>query len=88
PSTGSARLFGARGGTSEIEELEIADRYTRVPDTVPSGAPFNIAQLWNRFATGIKETEDVEPNFETAVKRHTLLEAIQTSSDTGRAQKL
>ena len=88
PSTGSARLFGARGGTSEIEELEIADRYTFVPDTVPSGPSFNIAQLWNRFATGIEKTEDVEPNFETAVKRHRLLEAIQASSDTGRAQKL
>ena len=87
PSTESARLFGARGGTSEIEELEIASSYTLVPDAVPDGAPFNIAQLWNRFAVGIQGADAVEPNFDTAVQRHRLLEAIQISSDTGRVQK-
>ena len=87
PSTESARLFGARGGTSEIEELEIASSYTLVPDAVPDGAPFNIAQLWNRFAVGIQRADAVEPNFDTAVQRHRLLEAIQISSDTGRVQK-
>ena len=88
PSTEFAKLYGARGASSEMEEIVISDRYTFVPDTVPDGAPFNIAQLWNRFATGIENTEDVEPNFDTAVQRHRLLEAIQKSSDTGRAQKL
>lgn len=87
PSTESARLFGARGGTSEIEEIEIASSYTLIPATVPDGAPFNIAQLWSRFAAGIQKADDVEPNFDTAVQRHRLLEAIQISSDTGRSQK-
>ena len=58
-----------------------------VPDAVPDGAPFNIAQLWNRFAVGIQRADAVEPNFDTAVQRHRLLEAIQISSDTGRVQK-
>ncbi len=87
PSTESAKLFGARGGTTEIEELEIASSYTLVPDAVPDGAPFNIAQLWNRFAVGIQGADAVEPNFDTAVQRHRLLEAIQISSDTGSSQK-
>ena len=87
PSTESARLFGARGGTSQIEELEIPSSYTLIPATVPDGAPFNIAQLWNRFAVGIQGADDVEPNFETAVQRHRLLEAIQISSDTGISQR-
>ncbi|HCH10232.1 MAG TPA: hypothetical protein DEW32_13675 [Dehalococcoidia bacterium] len=71
---------------SELEDIEIPARHTWVPDSVPQGAPFNIAQLWSRFADAIRSGERVEPDFDTAVQRHKLLDAILRSSDTGQAQ--
>ncbi len=86
PSTNGARLQGGRGDVSELEDIEIPARHTWVPDSVPQGAPFNIAQLWSRFADAIRSGERIEPDFDTAVQRHKLLDAILRSSDTGQAQ--
>ena len=71
---------------SELEDIEIPARHIWVPDSVPQGAPFNIAQLWSRFADAIRSGERIEPDFDTAVQRHKLLDAILRSSDTGQAQ--
>jgi predicted dehydrogenase len=86
PSTSGARLQGGKGDVSELEDIEIPARHTWVPDSVPLGAPFNIAQLWSRFADAIRSGERIEPDFDTAVQRHKLLDAILRSSDTGQAQ--
>jgi len=88
PSTGSSKLWGGQPNGTDLVELEVPETYTKVPSSVPSGAPFNIAQLWDRFAEGIKTNTEVEPNFSTALTRHKLLDAIQKSSDTGITQKL
>ena len=86
PSTSGARLQGGKGDVSELEDMEIPARHTWVPDSVPQGPPFNIAQLWSRFADAIRSGERIEPDFDTAVQRHKLLDAILRSSDTGQAQ--
>jgi predicted dehydrogenase len=57
-----------------------------VPPTVPSGLPFNVAQLYRGMAEGIREGKSVSPDFDAAVKRHHLLDAIQKASDTGIPQ--
>ena len=88
PSTGSSKLWGGQPNGTDLVELEVPETYTKVPSSVPSGAPFNIAQLWDRFAEGIKTNTEVEPNFSTALTRHKLLDAIQKSSDTGITQKV
>ena len=38
--------------------------------------PFNIAQLYLRTADGIREGKTVSPDFDMAVKRHQLLDAV------------
>lgn len=45
--------------------------------------PFNVAQLYMQLAEGIREAKSVSPDFDVAVKRHQLLDAIQKASDTG-----
>jgi predicted dehydrogenase len=41
-----------------------------------------------RMAEGIREGKSASPDFDVAVKRHQLLDAIQKASDTGIRQIL
>ena len=88
PHLRSIRLLGGKEGDSELKELPIPERHTWVPESVPQGAPFNVAQMWSRFGRAIRSGEPVEPDFDAAVSRHRLLDAIQRASDTGQSQRL
>ena len=87
-SIGGVRLQGGKGDGSALEEIPIPPHHTWVPESVPQGPPLNIAQLWGRFAKAIRSGERAEPDFDTAVTRHELLDAIQRASDTGQSQTL
>ena len=76
---------GAQAG-KPLADLSIPERYRWVPPAVPAGLPFNVAQLYMRMAEGIREGKSVSPDFDLAVKRHQLLDAIQKASDTGIRQ--
>jgi predicted dehydrogenase len=67
-----------RGSSREPDTGELSS----VPPAVPAGLSFNVAQLYMRMAEGIRE-KPVSPDFDVAVKRHQLLDAIQNASDTG-----
>jgi predicted dehydrogenase len=54
----------------------------------PGRSSFHIAQLYMRMAEGIREGKSVSPEFDVAVERHRLLDAIQKASDTGIRQIL
>ena len=81
-------LMGGRSGESGLEEIPIPQHLRWVPESVPPGPAFDVAQMWSRFADGIRDDVKVEPDFDAAVERHRLLEAIQRASDTGRRQSL
>jgi predicted dehydrogenase len=51
---------------------------------VPPGEPFNVARMYQSFAQAIRTGQRAEPDFATAVRRHTLVEAVQAASDQGR----
>jgi len=78
---------GAQAG-KPLADLSIPESYRWVPPAVPAGLPFNVAQLYRRMAEGIREGKSVSPDFDLAVKRHQLLDAIQKASDTGIRQNL
>ena len=82
------KLLGTKGNGSALEELPIPARLTWVPAGVPKGPPFNVAQMWSRFADAIRNDDRAEPDFDSAVTRHKLLDAIQRASDTGQRQQL
>jgi predicted dehydrogenase len=44
--------------------------------------------MYVRFAQAIQTGNDCEPNFETAVQLHQLIDAIKQASDSGREVKL
>ena len=85
---GGLRLLGGKGSDSMLQELPIPDHLTWVPEAVPQGPPFNVGQMWSRFADAIRNDIQVDPDFDTAVTRHKLLDAIQRASDTGQRQML
>ena len=80
--------FTVRGSQAgnPLADLSIPESYRWVPPAVPAGLPFNFAQLYRRMAEGIRKGESVSPDFDVAVKRHQLLDAIQKASDTGSRQ--
>ena len=77
------RLQGRRGQGDALEELPVPDRLTWVPGEVPQGEPFNVAQLYHRLGEAVLGTGNAQPDFDLAVKRHRLVDAIQRSSDQG-----
>jgi predicted dehydrogenase len=81
-------LRGGKDGDAALNELPIPSHHKWVPDSVPQGPPFNVAQMWSRFAEAIRSGNRAEPDFDTAVTRHRLLEAIQRASDTGQRQSV
>lgn len=59
------------------------DRLTWISGEVPKGPPFNVAQMYHRLGEAIREGRETQPNFDLAVQRHRLLDAMQRSSDQG-----
>ena len=82
------RIRRGKADESGLTELTVPERLTWVPESVPQGPPFNVAQMWRRFGEAIRSGERAEPDFDTAVTRHRLLDAIHHASDTGRRQSL
>ena len=82
------QLRGGLSQDSELIEMPIPERLTWVPAEVPQGAPFNVAQMYRRLGRAILEDRGVEPDFDLAVQRHRLLDAIQRSSDQGKRQSV
>jgi predicted dehydrogenase len=86
-NSGPNRLVGARG-KEPLTALEPPDRFTLVSETAPAGAPRNVAQAYARLGVAIATGERFEPDFAHAVKRHTLIEAIERSSAEGRSVRV
>ncbi|MGG1662475.1 Gfo/Idh/MocA family protein [Brevibacillus sp. NRS-1366] len=74
--------------STSLAELSIPDQYRWVPDTIPGGPTFNVAQALEKFGVDILEGTHYVPNFEDAVKLHVLLDLIQKAADTGERQVL
>ena len=79
-------LMGGKGKSEALDEIDIPERLTWIPKDIGQGPQFNVAQMWRKFGESVKSGTAIEPDFDTAVIRHNLLEAIQLSSDTGVKQ--
>ena len=82
------RLLGARDGEPVLEELPVPDSLAWVPADVPDGPPFNVAQMYRRFGEAIRSGNRAEPDFDSAVKLHELIDAIRMASETGERQSV
>ncbi len=77
------QLLGGKGKDQTLEKLSVPERLTWIPAAVPQGPPFNVAQLYRSLSQAMREGHSLQPDFDLAVKRHRLLDAIQCASDQG-----
>src|SRR5260370_42025879 len=81
------RVQGARGEARPPAALPIPAKYRWVPDGVPVGSPYNVAQLYAKRAERIQDGKPASPGFGAAVTRHRLIDAIVRASETGQKQR-
>jgi predicted dehydrogenase len=81
---GPTTLYGAQHG-AQPEELPVPARFRLVPEGTPAGTAYNVAQAYVRYADSLRAGEPFDADFELAVRRQQLIEAIQRSSDSGTA---
>jgi predicted dehydrogenase len=86
-NTGELELRAARRGSTVLEPIALDEQYRWAPE-VPSGPPLNVGQQYRRLAEAIRGAGEYEPNFDTAVDLHRLLDAMVASSSTGERQYL
>jgi len=77
---------GARGTAQDLAQLPVPTKYRWVPETVPQGSPYNVAQLYAKLGVAIRDGRSDHPGFETAVVRHQMLDMIVQSARTGQTQ--
>ncbi|MGV9598452.1 Gfo/Idh/MocA family protein [Streptosporangium sandarakinum] len=68
--------------------MAVPDTYRTVPAGVRSGPPANIAALYQEVARAIAEDRQPYPGFETALRHHRLLAAIERSAADGIAREI
>jgi predicted dehydrogenase len=82
-------ITGGQKDDQHLQEIPIPDRLKWVPAEVQdAGSAYDVGQMWVNFAKAIRTDTAIEPNFDHAVRRHRLLDAVQRASDTGQVQKV
>ncbi len=72
-----------------LKELPVPEKFKCVPEEIRNGGPsYDVGQMWVKFAEAIRTGSAVEADFEHAVRRHRMLDAIRRASETGQRQKV
>jgi predicted dehydrogenase len=77
---------GARGPSTSLAAMPVPAKYRWVPDTVPVGSPYNVAQLYAKLGQSILDGRSVHPGFDAAIVRHQMLDMINQAAVTGQKQ--
>ena len=79
-------IKGARGKAGTLETLAVPAHYRTAPPETPLGPALNVAQVYLQLASDMRKGTSLAANFDHAVLRHRMIEAIQQSSDQGARQ--
>ena len=88
PQLKVVRLQGTRAGDSGLQDLPVPTEYIKAPAETPENEPWNVGEMYVRFADAIRNGTACAPDFNTAVDLHRLVDAITESSEQGRAVDL
>lgn len=83
-SMGPNRIVGIKGREAPVD-LAVPDRYILVPEDMPRGGPRNVGQAYAGFAEAWQGRPSSVPDFNDAVTRHRLIDAIERSSLEGKS---
>lgn len=83
------KIMGGKKDDKALVELPVPERLKWVPEEVRGlGASYDVGQMWVQFAEGIRNGGKIEAEFDHAVRRHRMLDAIVRASQTGQRQKV
>ena len=83
------RIVGGKKDDKALKELPVPERLKWVPEAVRKvGRAYDVGQMWVNFSKAIRSGKSVEPDFDHAVRRHRMLDAIRRASETGQRQKV
>jgi predicted dehydrogenase len=86
-NTGSSEVYAGKGKEAMVATL-VPAKYKFAPEGTPGGQPYNVAQAYARAADALRGGGPFDVDFDLAVQRHKLIDAIERSSATGRSVKL
>jgi predicted dehydrogenase len=75
-------------GKEPMASMPIPSKHKIAPEGTPSGPPYNVAQAYARAAEALRGGGSFDVDFNLAVRRHKLIDAIERSSATGRSVKV
>jgi predicted dehydrogenase len=75
-------------GKNPMVPMPIPPKYRIVPESTPAGQAYNVAQAYARAADALRGSGSFDVDFNLAVQRHQLIDAIERSSATGRSVKV
>ena len=86
-NTGGSQLHAGKGN-EPLAPMPVPSKYKFAPEGTPGGQPYNVAQAYARAADALRGRGSFEVDFNLAVQRHKLIDAIERSSATGRSVKV
>jgi len=79
----------ARGkGKEPMVSMPVPAKYKFAPEGTPGGPPYNVAQAYARAADALRGGGSFDVDFNLAVQRHQLIDAIERSAAMGRSVRM
>ena len=66
-------------GKAQMTEITPPDSYRLIPESMAAGPGRNVAQAYARFANAVQSGTAISPNFDHAITRHALIDAMERS---------
>ncbi len=86
-SLGPNQMHGGKGKEAMVA-MPVPAKYRLAPESTPAGQPYNVAQAYARAAGALRGGGSFDVDFDLAVRRHKLIDAIERSAATGRSVRL
>jgi predicted dehydrogenase len=83
-NVGPSQVHAAKGKEPMVS-MPVPSKYRLAPQGTPGGPPYNVAQAYTRMADALRGGGAFDADFNLAVQRHKLIDAIERSSHTGRS---
>jgi len=84
---GPSQVSGGKGKEPMVS-MPVPTKYRVAPEGTPGGPSYNVAQAYARATDALRGGPSFEVDFDLALRRHTMIDAIERSSATGRAVRL
>jgi predicted dehydrogenase len=75
-------------GKEAMAPLPVPAKYRFAPEGTPAGQPYNVAQAYARATDALRGGKSFDVDFDLAVQRHKLIDAIERSASSGRSVKV